>query len=314
MGTEYSNIVFLFIMPNSIAMGYEKIFQAVGRMKVSMICLIVGCVVNVILDPLMIFGIGPFPKMGITGAALATGIGQTAALVLYLVIHVKRPLAVHIKLKHMKPEKSLCKKLYQIGIPATLNLALPSVQVSALNAILSGFESGYVLVLGAYFKLQTFLYLTGNGVVQGMRPLIGFNHGAGEQKRVGKIYEAALMLIAVVMVIGTVLCLWIPDRLIGLFTANAQTIQMGKEALYIICIGFIASAVSLAVSGALEGLGKGQESLIISLLRYIVLLLPLAFFLSHILGAKGVFHAFWITEVITAVVSWVIWKWQRKRF
>lgn len=312
MGREYSNIVFLFILPNSIAMGYEKIFQAVGRMKVSMICLIVGCVVNVILDPLMIFGIGPFPKMGITGAALATGIGQTAALLLYLVIHVKRPLTVHIKLKHMKPEKGLCKKLYQIGIPATLNLALPSVQVSALNAILSGFESGYVLVLGAYFKLQTFLYLTGNGVVQGMRPLIGFNHGAGEQKRVEKIYEAALMLIAVVMVIGTVLCLWIPDRLIGLFTANAQTIQMGKEALHIICIGFIASAVSLAVSGALEGLGKGQESLIISLIRYIVLLLPLAFFLSHIIGANGVFHAFWITEVITAVVSWVIWRRQRK--
>ena len=198
-----------------------------------------------------------------------------------------------------------------IGVPATLNLALPSVQISALNAILSAYAAGYVLVLGAYFKLQTFLYLTGNGVVQGMRPLMGFNYGAGEMKRVKKIFESARILISGVMGSGTILCVLIPETLIGLFTENVQTIAMGREALHIICIGFIVSSVSVTVSGALEGLGKGVDSLIISALRYIVLMLPLAFVLSRVFGAAGVFHAFWVTEVLTAVISLLLWKKQK---
>lgn len=311
MGVEYSNMVFLFALPNAIAMCYEKIFQSVGRMKVSMICLLIGCVTNIILDPLLIFGIGIFPEMGITGAALATGLGQALSTVVYLLIHWKRPLSVKIRLKYMKPQADLCKKLYGIGIPATLNLALPSIQISALNGILAGFSASYVLVLGAYFKLQTFLYLTANGVVQGMRPLMGYNYGAGENKRVKKIFESALLLIAVVMAVGTVLCFGIPETLIGLFTANPETIHMGKTALYIICIGFLPSALSLTVSGALEGMGKGLESLIISLLRYIVLLLPLAYLLSKVMGASGVFHGFWITECLAAVASMFIWKRQK---
>ena len=198
----------------------------------------------------------------------------------------------------MKPEKQLCKKVYSIGIPATLSLALPSVQVSALNAILAVYSASYVLVLGAYFKLQTFLYLTGNGVVQGMRPLIGYNYGAGESKRVKEIFRSALFLIVIVMVIGTILCMAVPQALI----------RLGREALRLISIGFIVSSVSVTVSGALEGLGKGKESLVISLLRYIVVILPLAFILSRLFQAAGVWHAFWITEFVSAVISWIICK------
>ena len=124
----------------------------------------------------------------------------------------------------MKPEAELSRKMYSIGVPATLSIALPSVQVSALNAILAVYSASYVLVLGAYFKLQTFLYLTGNGVVQGMRPLIGYNYGAGESKRVREIFRSALVLIAGVMVIGTILCMAVPQTLIGLFTSNPETI------------------------------------------------------------------------------------------
>lgn len=311
LGVDYSNVVFLFVIPNSIAISFEKIFQSVGRMKVSMICMMIGCMVNIVLDPLLIFGIGIFPELGMQGAAIATGIGQVVTMVAYLLVHWKRPLSVRICFRDMKPQKELCKKIYMIGVPATLNLALPSVQISALNAILSAYAAGYVLVLGAYFKLQTFLYLTGNGVVQGMRPLMGFNYGAGEMKRVKKIFESALILISGVMVIGTILCVLIPETLISLFTENVQTIAMGREALHIICIGFIVSSVSVTVSGALEGLGKGVDSLIISALRYLVLMLPLAFVLSRVFGAAGVFHAFWVTEVLTAVISLLLWKKQK---
>ena len=297
MGAAYAQIVFLFAVPNAAGLCFEKIFQSVGRMKTSMLCMLIGCVTNIILDPFMIFGIGFFPEMGIRGAAIATGIGQMASLVSYLLFYFFKPIPVKIRWKDMKPEAELSRKMYSIGVPATLSIALPSVQVSALNAI-----------LGAYFKLQTFLYLTGNGVVQGMRPLIGYNYGAGESKRVREIFRSALVLIAGVMVIGTILCMAVPQTLIGLFTSNPETIQFGKEALRLISIGFIASSVSVTVSGALEGLGKGKESLVISVLRYIAVILPLAFILSKILGAAGVWHAFWITEVVVAGISYVICK------
>ena len=308
MGTEYAKIVFIFAVPNAAGLCFEKIFQSVGRMKTSMLCMLVGCVSNIILDPLMIFGIGIFPEMGIRGAALATGIGQIISLVCYLMFYILNPIPVKVRLKDMTPDAALSRKMYSIGVPATLSLALPSIQVSALNAILAVYSASYVLVLGAYFKLQTFLYLTGNGVVQGMRPLVGYNYGAGEKKRVKDIFRSALILIAGVMVIGTILCLAVPRTLIGLFTSNPETILYGKEALRLISIGFIASSVSVTVSGALEGLGKGKESLVISVLRYIIVILPLAFILSKIFGAAGVWHAFWVTEVIVAVISYVICK------
>lgn len=308
MGLDYSNIVFMFTIPISISISFEKIFQSVGNMKVSMICMILGCVTNIILDPLFIFGIGFIPELGIKGAAIATCIGQLVTLSGYIIAYFVRPIPAKIRIEYMKFDSTLCKKMYAIGIPATLNLALPSIQVSALNGILSAYSAGYVLVLGSYYKLQTFLYLTVNGVVQGMRPLIGYNYGAGEKKRVRDIFKSALILIVGVMVIGTILCLIIPDKLIGLFTNKANTIEIGKTALRIISLGFIVSSVPVAVSGALEGLGKGKESLVISILRYIVIMIPLAFFISRIVGATGVWHAFWITEVFMAVISGVICK------
>ena len=308
MGLDYSNIVFMFTIPISISISFEKIFQSVGNMKVSMICMILGCVTNIILDPLFIFGIGFIPELGIKGAAIATCIGQLVTLSGYIIAYFVRPIPAKIRIEYMKFDSTLCKKMYAIGIPATLNLALPSIQVSALNGILSAYSAGYVLVLGSYYKLQTFLYLTVNGVVQGMRPLIGYNYGAGEKKRVRNIFKSALILIVGIMVIGTILCLIIPDKLIGLFTNKTNTIEIGKTALRIISLGFIVSSVPVAVSGALEGLGKGKESLVISILRYIVIMIPLAFFISRIVGATGVWHAFWITEVFMAVISGVICK------
>ncbi len=307
-GITYGNIVLSFSIVYCTSISFEKIFQAVGEMKVSMICMIIGCVTNIILDPVLIFGLGPFPKMEIKGAAVATIIGQGATLVGYLVFYAVKKIPVKIKFANMKPNRQITKRLYSIGIPATLNMALPSVQISALNGILAAFSQSYVLVLGAYYKLQTFLYLTANGVVQGMRPVIGYNYGAGETKRVKKIFETALGIIAVVMTIGTVLCLAIPQNLIGLFSTNPNTIEIGKTALRIISIGFIVSSVSVTVSGALEGLGKGTESLIISVLRYIAVMLTSAFVLSKIFGAIGVWHGFWITEFIVAAISILIYK------
>ena len=308
LGVRYSVIAFSFTLIIVVGVTFEKLFQAVGNMKTTMISLMCGCIINIILDPVLIFGYGPFPEMGIKGAALATGIGQALTLAIYLVVYFVRPIRVHIRRQYILLSKKMVIKLYSIGIPATLNLALPSLLISALNAILAAYSEVYILVLGIYYKLQTFIYLPANGIVQGMRPLIGYNYGAGENKRVSQIYKIVLCMSGIIMVLGTVICLLIPGQLIGLFTHTEATIQTGETALRIIGAGFIVSAVSVTSSGALEGLGKGTPSLLISLCRYVVVILPAAFWLSRLFGAVGVWHAFWVTEVIAAVISLIIYR------
>lgn len=308
LAISYSNRVFLFAAAVNVGICYEKIFQAVGKMRVSMFSMMAGCVANIILDPLMIFGIGPFPAMGIQGAAYATGIGQCLTLAVYLLLFWHRPIPVKVQPGYLKKEGTLIGRLYRIGVPATLNTALPSVQISVLNQILSGFSGQYVLVLGIYYKLQTFIYLSANGIVQGIRPLVGFNAGAGEKKRVQDIFRTSLFLIMGIMLVGTVIAWVCPVQLFSLFARDAEAIRMGAGALRIISIGFVISSVSVTCSGVLEGLGKGTASLWISLTRYIVLMLPLAFLFSRIFRAGGVWYAFAVTEWLAAALSFFIWK------
>ena len=307
-GLTYSRIVFAFSIPISVSISFEKIFQAVGRMKVSMVCMMIGCIANIILDPFFIFGIGFFPKLGIEGAAIATVIGQIATLFGYVFIYFLRPIPVKIRISDMRFDLTLLKRLYVVGFPATLNMALPSLQVSVLNRILAAYSGSYVLVLGAYYKLQTFLYLTANGVVQGMRPIISYNYGAGEKIRVQKIFKTALSIIIAVMTLGTILCLCIPQYLIGLFSDNEATIKIGCTALRLISAGFIVSSLSITVSGSLEALGKGFSSLVISMLRYIVVMLGFAFIFNYFYGACGVWGSFGATELITAIFAYIIHK------
>lgn len=308
LGVRYSRVAFAFSVFVGVSMSMEKIFQAAGRMVMTMVCMLAGCVCNIVLDPVLIFGYGPFPEMGIEGAALATGIGQVLSLALYFVCNAIRPLPLRLLPSRTMWDGAIARKMYAIGIPATLNLALPSLLISCLNVILAAFSQVYVLVLGVYYKLQTFLYLPANGIVQGMRPIIGYNFGAKEYGRVAKIYRVALLLSAAIMAVGTALCWAIPDRLIGLFSENAETIAAGSTALRLISIGFVISSLSVISSGALEGLGMGGPSLAISLLRYVALILPLAFVLSRFFGASGVWHAFWVTEFLTAGVSYALYR------
>lgn len=307
-GLQYSNIIFCYAAVIALCLSFEKLFQAVGRMTVSMLCMLVGCIANIILDPLMIFGIGPFPRMGIQGAALATGTGQVLTLIAYLLVYRFSPINVKLSLRYIKPEGRICRDMYSVGIAATLNLALPSLLISALNGILAPFSQLYVLVLGVYYKLQSLLYQTANGLVQGMRPLIAYNYGAKEYKRVRTIYRTALICIVLIMAVGTVLCLLLPQQLMGLFTENADTRRAGGDALRIICFGFVPSVISVVSAGALEGLGKGMPSFLISLLRYTAVIIPAAFILSRFLGAVGVWHAFWISEILTAAAAWFIYR------
>ena len=307
-GLTYSYMVFAFTVPYTIAITYEKIFQAEGQMKVSMFSMICGCVANVILDPLMIFGIGPFHRMGIAGAALATGIGQIIPLVVYLLLYFKLKLPLRVQLRKEMFDKELCRRIYGVGVPATLNMALPSFMITALNGILSTYGDVYVLVLGIYYKLQTFIYLTANGMVQGIRPIIGYNYGAGEYGRVKKTFFTSLRLIAGIMLAGMIICLVFCGQLMGIFTTGPETIAAGKTAIRIISMGFVVSSVSVTVSGTLEGMGKVSMSLAISLLLYLVSIIPAAYVFGKLLGADGIWNCFWFAETAAAVVAWILYK------
>ena len=308
MGLAYSKTAFSFSVIIMLGLSFEKIFQAVGRMKVTMAALLTGCVSNILLDPVLIFGLGPFPELGISGAALATGIGQALTLLVYLAAYRLIPIPVRLRRDCLRPDATLDRKLYGVGVPAILNLALPSLLISVLNGLLSVYSQSYVVILGIYYKLQTFLYLPASGIVQGMRPLIGYNYGAGERGRVRQLYNATLCASGIIMAFGTAVCLLWAEPLMGLFTTQPDTIQAGGTALRIICAGFVISSVSVTSSGALEGLGKGGQSLVISLCRYVVVILPAAFLLCQAFGPDGVWHAFWITEAVTAGAAFWVYK------
>lgn len=308
LGVRYGRIAFAFAPVVAWSMALEKMHQAAGRMVGTMLGMLCGCVSNIVLDPVLIFGLGPFPAMGIEGAALATGIGQTLGFAFFLGLCRVRPLPMRVDRAAFRPDRDMARTLYGVGVPAALNMALPSALVAALNVILAADGQVYVLALGVYYKLQTFLYLPANGIVQGMRPLIGYNYGAGESARVRSIYRVALAMAGAIMAAGTVVCWAAPGELAGLFSRNPATVAAGARALRIISLGFLVSAVSVISCGALEGLGMGGPSFAISALRCGVILIPAALVLDGAMGPEGVWHAFWITEAVTAACAAVIYR------
>ena len=310
---SYMNIYAIGTLFVQLTLGMNAFITAQGFAKTGMLSVLIGAVTNIILDPILIFGLAFFPKMGISGAAIATGVGQLISLMVYLAFYFKGPVPVKLEARYKIPGGNTMKKLYGIGIPAILNLALPSVMIFVLNGLLAQYSRSYVVILGIYYKLQTFLYFPASGIIQGMRPVIGYNFGAGERERVGTIYKTTLAMTGVIMAAGTLLCLTIANTLIGAFTDNAETIIAGGTALRIISAGFIVSTVSVTASGALEGIGMGVQSLVISLLRYIVVILPSAFILCHLFGGGAVWNAFWITEFAAAVVAEIVYRGTIKR-
>ena len=214
-----------------------------------MYLLIAGCVVNIILDPILIFGLLGFPALGVAGAAIATVIGQISALLLYIIVYRRNSYAVHISFKHLVFDKAIIRQIYSVGIPSTVMMLLPSILISVLNSILTAFSDVYVAVLGVYFKLQTFIYMPANGIVQGMRPIIGYNYGAGESSRVKSTIRYSLLTAAGLMLTGTILALALPKQILALFDADAALMSAGVTALRIISLGFLVSSVGLIYSG-----------------------------------------------------------------
>ena len=178
-GMEYGRIVLGFSTVMTVQIAFEKIYQSVGNMMVPTVCLAAGCLTNIVLDPVFIFGLGPVPRMEVRGAAVATVLGQAVSLILYLIFYAKRTLGIRLSAGQCMPSKELCARLYLVGVPSSLTMGLPSALITVLNGLAGMFSPIYILILGVYFKLQSFLYLPASGIVQGMRPVLSYNYGAG---------------------------------------------------------------------------------------------------------------------------------------
>ena len=299
----YTYIVLCLSFGSLLQIAFEKIFQSIGQMKITMCLLIAGCVINIILDPILIFGLLGFPALGVAGAAIATVIGQISAFLLYIVVYLRKPCAIQIRRKYLRFDRSIIRQIYSVGVPSSIMMLLPSVLISILNSILAAFSEVYVAVLGVYFKLQTFIYMPANGIVQGMRPVIGYNYGAGETRRVRSAIRYSLACAAVLMLLGTLLSLLIPEQIFALFDADSELMKAGVTALRIISLGFLVSSVGVIYSGTFEAIGNGRNSLIISLLRQFVITIPLSFLLSKVWGPSGVWLSFPAGELCASITG-----------
>ena len=281
----------------------EKIFQATGNMFVPMLLQMLGAIVNIILDPIFIFGWFGLPKMGIQGAAIATIIGQMSAFILAYLLYKRNLKSIKVDFKHFKFDKHISKRLYSIAIPSGMMMAFPSILVSVLNSILYSFSQVAVNVFGIYFKLQTFVYMPACGIVQGMRPIISYNIGAQRIDRVIEVVKYALIFTFVIMVAGTLIFEILPSTVIEIFSKDQEMIVLGTRAFRIIAIGFIFSTTAVVFSGMFEALGLGFSSLVINLMRQLILVIIFAIIFSAMFGLDGIWFSIVIAEIMTCVIS-----------
>ncbi|MEG2270583.1 MAG: MATE family efflux transporter [Bacilli bacterium] len=281
----------------------EKVFQATGKMVFPMVIQAIGAIINIILDPIMIFGYFGFPAMGVAGAAIATVIGQIVAGVLSLYILLAKKHDVKIDLKNFKFSKMTIKMILAVTVPNTCMHALGSILVIGLNAILITSSNVAVAVFGIYFKLQSFIFMPAGGLEQGAMPIFGYNYGAHYHERLVSTLKYSIIVTGVMMSCGTFLFLIIPEQLLSLFHANAEMIAIGVPALRILGISFIPATISFVLPTLFQAMGLGVHSLFIFLLRQVCVTLPLSFLFAGPFGLKGIWSTFIIAESIAAIVA-----------
>ena len=316
MGTGYLRICCVFSFGIIFFSLFEKLLQATGRSLYSTIGQIVGAVVNIILDPIMIYGIGPVPEMGVEGAAYATIIGQIASAVLLFAFHIKLNKEFEHGVKYMKPEGRIIKEIYAIGLPAIIAQALMSIMVYVMNLILK-FSPSAQTAYGLFYKVQQFVLFLAFGLRDAITPIIAFAYGMGNKKRIRAGIKYGLIYTGILMILGILITEIFPGAFATLFNAG-QSREYFISAMRIISISFIFAGINIAYQGIYQALEGGIESLVISLLRQLVIILPLAGIFSvavrngH-MGVSLIWWAFPITEIIACLVGYAFLKRIEKR-
>ena len=305
-GTQYLSIVTGLSIGICMQFAGERTLQATGNTVGPMIIQGVGAVVNLILDPLFIFGIGPFPKMEVAGAALATVLGQIVGLAASFIM-VHRSPVIHLTFRRFRPNGEIIRTMFRVGFPAILMQALSSFMTVGMNLILPLFTPFGVFILGAYYKILSFIFMPLYGMNNALVPIISFNYGAKSKERITGTIHFALFLTIGIMAAGMLILLVLAGPLLSLFDASGPLLEAGTAALRIIALSFVFAGVSIILCSALQALGSANASLLISLLRQILLLLPAAAVLGALSGGL-VWFAFLTAEVLSCGVALLLYR------
>lgn len=284
----------------------EKVQQATGNMVIPMIQGLVGTIINIILDPIMIFGLLGCPEMGVSGAALATVIGQISGMIVGVYVVFFHQKAINCSLRRIKFNLRTIVEIYRVGLPGIVMQSIVSVMTSGLNMILIGFSEVAVSVLGLYFKLQTFVFMPVFGLNQGALPVMGYNYGAGDRKRLMGAYKVTVSAAFVIMVVGLILFQTIPEQMIRLFNDDPELIAAGVPALKTISLSFLGAAFGIINSTFFQAIGRGMASLIVSVCRQLGIILPAAWVLGRMFGLAAIWYAFPIAEVGSVLISFAL--------
>jgi putative MATE family efflux protein len=287
---------------------YEKLLASTGKAIASMAAQIAGAVTNIILDPIMIFGLLGFPKLGTAGAAIATIIGQLVGAIVAISCHLAYNHELKLKAQSYAPEWAVIKKIYQVGLPSIVMQAIGSFMIYGLNRILISFTAAAAAVLGVYFKLQSFVFMPVFGLNNGMVPIIAYNYGAGSKKRVMGIIKLSITYALVIMSVGAMLFLIFPAAFLAMFNASPEMLAIGKPAMRIIAIHFIPAAICVILISVFQALGNGLETLMVSTARQLIVLLPAAWLFSLSGQVWMVWWAFPVSEIASLIMCLLILK------
>lgn len=308
MGIEYTRICLLMSFGIFMQIGFERILQSTGRTIFTMITQSTGAIINIILDPILIFGLFGMPKMGVAGAAIATVTGQICAAILAITFNLTKNPDVHISFKGFKPQIIFVKNILSVGIPSIIMSSVGSAMTFGMNKILITFSSTAVAVFGVYFKLNSFVFMPVFGLNNGMVPIVSYNYGAQNKKRLTKTIKLAIMYAVCIMFIGIMLFQFIPDVLLKLFDASDHMLEIGIPALRVISLSFAFAGICIVISSSLQALGHGFLSMMISITRQLIILLPSAYILAKFGGIHAVWWSFNIAEIASLTLSVLFFK------
>ncbi len=302
-GYEYLAICTIFSFGIFGQIMCERLLQSTGRTIFSMITQTTGAIINIILDPILIFGMFGLPAMGVAGAAVATVAGQIMGFILGIIFNIKFNKDIKLKLSQIRPHLDIVKKIYIVGLPSIVMMAIGSVMTFLLNKILFQFTYIATTVFGVYMKLQSFIFMPVFGLTNGIIPIIAYNYGARNRSRITEAYKTGVITAIVIMLCGTILFNSVPHVLLSFFEANDQMLEIGIPALRIISLCFVFAAYGISCGAIFQALGNGVYSLIVSFTRQILFLVPAAFLLSLTGNLNLVWLAFPIAELSAVVLS-----------
>lgn len=308
-GIQYLSVICMFSIGIFFQVCCERLLQSTGKTMYSMITQLVGAFINIIFDPILIFGLFGFPELGVYGAAYATVLGQIIAAITGLILNVKVNTEIRLSFKRiLKPEIETVKKIYYVGVPSILMISIGSIMTYLMNRILMGFSSTATAVFGVYFKLQSFFFMPVFGLNNGLIPVLAYNYGAQKGERIKEALKFSLLLAFCIMLAGTVVFETIPEALLLMFDASEEMLGIGIKALRIICVHFPFAALAIVMGSIFQAFSRSYYSLIVSVARQLLVLIPAAWLLARLGGLDSIWWSFLTAETVSLLVSIFFFK------